>query len=87
MINLVKTYLNDHSKTEVLIAMVWKNFRRFVLVLWMSLLQKKKVHMKRAYLCNRLLKNRSPANKTAYLKEFNYCVFILRKINLITKKI
>ena len=67
MIKLVMTYLNDQNKTEVLISVVWKNFRRFVFVL-----RKKKT---------------SPANKTAYLKQFNYCVFILQKVNVITMKI
>ena len=34
-----------------------------------------------------VLRKKSPANKTAYLKQFNYCVFILRKVNVITMKI
>lgn len=34
-----------------------------------------------------VLRKKSPANKTAYLKQFNYCVFILQKVNLITMKI
>ena len=34
-----------------------------------------------------VLRKKSPANKTAYLKQFNYCVFILQKVNVITMKI
>ena len=34
-----------------------------------------------------VLRKKSPANKTACLKQFNYCVFILQKVNVITMKI
>lgn len=34
-----------------------------------------------------VLRKKSPANKTAYLKQSNYCVFILQKVNVITMKI
>lgn len=45
-------------------------------------------HMKQTYLRNRFLKNRSHANKTAYLKQRNYRnYFFYGKQNAITMKI